>query len=169
MAKLPAWRKINDNNIEEFKAKALQGDAELQYNLGEYYSSYRLRSYKEAEKWFSLAAEQGNIPALTTLASWYLHGRYVTKDVQKGVKFYELAIEQGDTKSMRLLADHYLRDKDSGTNIQEGLRLYNLAINSGDVDALLWLGHHYLHGKYLDQDKKKHSDYIVLLRKKVTD
>ena len=155
MAKLPAWREINDNNIEEFKTKALQGDAELQYNLGEYYSSYRLKKYKEAEKWFSLAAEQGYLPALTTLAWWYLCGSRVTKDVRKGIKFYELAIEQGDTKSMRILADHYLMDKDSGTNIQEGLRLYNLAINSGDVDALLWLGHHYLHGKYLDQDKKE--------------
>ena len=63
MVMRPTWRttkfKINEDNIEEFKAKAIQGDAELQYVLGRYY--FRRKNYHESRKWVIMAAELGNV------------------------------------------------------------------------------------------------------------
>ena len=155
MSNITSWREINYHNIKEIENKALQGDAELQCALGQYYSSYRLKCYEVAKKWFALAAEQGNVYAQRTLGNWYLHGERITKNEQEGIRLYSLAIEQGDTKAMMELGSSYIRGKYIEKNVHEGVRLYNLAIDNGDVSALLHLGNYYLYGRDVDRDEKE--------------
>ena len=78
MITLPTWRPtfphITDkDNIEDYKTKALQGDAAMQYALGRYYAIYREDS-PEAIKWLTMAVEQGYTDAQITLANLYLLG-----------------------------------------------------------------------------------------------
>ena len=53
------------------------------------------QDYKEAVKWYRLAAEQGYV---CSIQSWYhvRNGEGVPQDYKEAVKWYRLAAEQGD-------------------------------------------------------------------------
>ena len=67
---------ITEQDVEELKKKAEQGDADAQYNLGLCYETGEVveRDYKEAVKWYKMAAEQGHVLARYTLALSYYPG-----------------------------------------------------------------------------------------------
>ena len=61
-----------------------------------YYSGHGLpRNSRKAERWFRLAAEQGDASAQTQLALIYESGVGVPQDYLEAVKWYRLATEQG--------------------------------------------------------------------------
>ena len=90
--------------LAEWKPLAEQGDARAQHYLGKMYAiGLRdlygvplLQDYKEAAKWFRLAAEQGHADAQYNLGEMYHKGEGVLQDYKKAVKWYRLAAEQGD-------------------------------------------------------------------------
>ena len=61
----------------------------------------------EAKKWYSLASEQGYIPAKWRLAMLYYHGSGITQDYQKAGDLYHSAAKQGDVYSQKILGDMY--------------------------------------------------------------
>ena len=65
-----------EESIESLNKKALAGDAEAQFNLGEmyYYGRDVPHNYVEAAKWYRRAAEQGHIIAQSSLGSMYFYG-----------------------------------------------------------------------------------------------
>ena len=65
------------------------------------------QDYKEAAKWFQLAAEQGDDFAQHNLALMYSHGKGVTQDYQEAVKWYLLSAEQGNANAQHNLARLY--------------------------------------------------------------
>jgi len=74
-----------------------KGDATAQTNLGIMYSTGRdvSQDYKEAVKWYRLAAEQGNATAQNNLGEMYAKGEGISKDIKEAVKWFRLAAEQG--------------------------------------------------------------------------
>lgn len=151
---IPDWRRIvsriNEENIEEFKTKALEGDPIVQSGLGSYYSSPRRENYPEAKKWFAMAAELGFAPAQTVLASWYMDGFHIEKNTQEGLRLYNLAIESGYVEAMVRLGYHYLRGRDLKQDKKEVFRLFKLAAEQGGKHYLL--GQCYYNGDGVEQN-----------------
>ena len=86
------------NTFQETKAKAEQGDAAAQFNLGVTYSDGRgvVKNEVEAVKWYRKAADQGYAAAQFNLGFMYANGEGVVKDEIEGYKWYLLAGAQGD-------------------------------------------------------------------------
>ena len=154
MANLYTWRtiehEINEDNVEDFKDKALQGDATLQYGLGAYYASYKRKNYAEAKKWFTMAAELNFAPALMMLADWYLRGEHIQKDTQEGLRLYTLAIENGDVDALIRLGSHYSHGHWLTQNKEEAFKLFGLAAEKGH--GLSRLAMCYYNGDGVEQD-----------------
>ena len=62
------------------------------------------QDYKEAAKWYRLAAEQGDVDAQYNLALVYDQGKGVQQDYKEAVKWFRLAAEQGDVDAQFSLA-----------------------------------------------------------------
>ena len=100
---------MEENNFEDVKLKAKQGDAEAQNDLGGMYDEGQgvTQDYKEAVKWWRRAAEQGYAKAQTHLGYMYQHGDGVIKDYKEAVKWYRLAAEQGNAAAQTNLGNMY--------------------------------------------------------------
>ena len=66
-----------------------------------------LQDYKEAVKWYRLAAEQGYVDAQFNLGVVYDNGEGVPQDYAEAVKWYRLAAEQGSAKAQNNLGIMY--------------------------------------------------------------
>ena len=66
-----------------------------------------LQDYKEAAKWYTLSAEQGDAKAQTNLGFMYKNGQGVPQDYKESIKWYTLAAEQGVAKAQTNLGFMY--------------------------------------------------------------
>ena len=72
--------------------------------MGFIYHNERVpQDYKEAFKWWRLAAEQGIAAAQYTLGVMYKAGEGVPQDNQRAIKWLRLAAQQGDVRAQDLL------------------------------------------------------------------
>ena len=125
----------------ELQAKAEQGDAAAQYELGECYM-YALGvklDRQEAVKWCRKAAEQGYAPAQDRLGHWYGLGEGVEMDEVESYKWYRKAAEQGYAPAQYELGKCYW----CGAGVEKDL-----------IQAARWLC------KALEQDDDIESWYI---------
>ena len=65
------------------------------------------QDYKEAVKWYRLAAEQGDATAQYNLGIMYDNGQGVPQDYKEAIKWYRLAAEQGNAKAQYNLGAMY--------------------------------------------------------------
>lgn len=79
--------------LQALRAKADEGDAKAQYQLGTMYGV--AKNYPEAVRWFRKAAEQGEAMAQVDLGFHYSNGLGVPQDYAEAVKWYRKAAEQG--------------------------------------------------------------------------
>jgi len=88
---------FSQTELESLKAKAEQGDADAQYDLGNMYSNGRgvPQNYTEAVKWFRLSAEQGDASGQASLGAMYDMGYGVPQNYTEAAKWHRLAAEQG--------------------------------------------------------------------------
>ena len=77
------------NQFREVQARAKQGDADAQFNVGKMCRKGRGTpwDYKAAVKWWSLAAEQGDAKSQYNLGLMYQQGKGVPKDYKEAVKW----------------------------------------------------------------------------------
>ena len=99
--------------------KAGKGDAEKAYLAG--FAFYRGiagagRDYKEAFKWFKMAAKGGSSAAASNIGDMYSLGHFVSKDEQKAFQWYLQAAKAGSSEGMEKLADIYAGGKIIGKN-----------------------------------------------------
>lgn len=94
-----------NENFEQTKKAAEQGDAAAQYNLGLRYVDGRgvAKDNAEAAKWFRKAADQGNANGQFELGYMFESGKGVAKDETEAAKWYQKAAAQGNTDAMRRL------------------------------------------------------------------
>ena len=90
---------------KEQKAKTQSALGVLYFNLGMvyYYGLDGEQCYTEAAKWFTKAAEKGDVRAQYTLGWMYEIGGGVKQDYAEGIRWYTEAAEQGDTDAQNRL------------------------------------------------------------------
>ena len=77
--------------LEQIRASAAQGHADAQFKLGDFY--YARGDFTNAASWYELAADQEHRGAQLSLATCYLMGRGVMKDVDLAAFWAERARE----------------------------------------------------------------------------
>ena len=100
-----------NNEIEDLKALAEQGNAEVQYKLGLYYD-YGIgvkQDDKQAVYWYKKAAEQGHAEAQFSLGRAYGWGLGVQQNDRQEFYWYTKAAEQGHVLSQKLISSGFFR------------------------------------------------------------
>ena len=87
-----------NKEIDGYKKRAEQGNAEAQCSLGD---CYRLglgveQDYSKAFKWYQLSAEQGDSNAQFCLGTLYEEGLGVEQNYELAVDWYRKSAEQGN-------------------------------------------------------------------------
>ena len=120
----------------EYKAKAEQGDAEAQFNLGFCYDDGRgvRKDYGEAVKWYRKAAEQSNDKAQYNLGCCYANGQGVWKDYGDAVKWYRQAAEQCHAEAQYNLGCGYANGQGVARDKVEAYAWFSMAAKA-DADA----------------------------------
>ncbi len=118
---------------EEAIRRAKYGDASLQSDVGYAYAKGKSLPHdvEQAEKWYSLAVNNGNAHAAFRLGSSYLYGfDGFEKNIEKALKYLSYAAEHGQTYAMSTLGDLYddLYDHD----------YYDIPYNEARELALRW-------------------------------
>jgi len=98
----------------EIENKANTGDAEAQFDLGDYYfigdsNAFNKRDVKKAVHWYIKAAEQGHLRAQCRLGKNYLEGR-IPHDLmseEQAVNWLTNAAEKGHAESQNVLGYLY--------------------------------------------------------------
>ena len=86
--------------------KALNGDAQAQFELGEMYDLGKGGLYQDREeafRWYSKAAEKGLPAAQYNLGFMYYNGKGTEKNLDEAKKWWRLAARQGNIKAQNNL------------------------------------------------------------------
>jgi len=112
--------------VAEVRAKAEQGVAEAQFNLGVMYATGEGVPEDDAEavRWYRLAADQGDAFAQFNLGEKYATGEGVPQDDAEAVRWYRLAADQG----------HAIAQYSLGLMYGDGV-----GVPQDDVTAHVWL------------------------------
>ena len=112
--------------IDALRARAEQGDAAAQFDLGVMYANgYGVQQdYAEAVRWYRLAADQGLAVAQHGLGRMYANGAGVPQDYAEAAKWHRLAADQGHAIAQVFLGLMYV----IGRGVQQD-----------DVQAYMWL------------------------------
>ena len=93
-----AYKKGNYAQVIELLLPLVaQGDAEAQFRLGWIYAEGKgvTQDYKEAVKWYRLAAKQGEVVAQYNLGVMYDEGKGVKQDYVRAYMWFNLAASKG--------------------------------------------------------------------------
>jgi TPR repeat protein len=77
-----------------------------QYMLGYFYNNGigAKQNYKEAIKWYKLAAEQDSATAQKKLGVCYADGKGVKQNYKEALRWFQLAAEHGDEDAKKILS-----------------------------------------------------------------
>jgi TPR repeat protein len=151
---------------EEFsnlKARAEQGDADSQCNLGHCYSSFSNRQGVpeddvQAVFWYYEAAKQEHAEAMFSLGRHFYCGKGTLEDKFSGVSWYSRAAYEGYPVALMFLASAYRYGKgvpkDEGeADYYRSLLLENMHANHGDKYALYKLGVRHWKGDHAQKNR----------------
>ncbi|MEE2862811.1 MAG: tetratricopeptide repeat protein [Gemmatimonadota bacterium] len=137
LAVIPVGGGAQSSIADFWRARAEEGDALAQLNLGVMYENGRgvPEDDVEAVRWFRLAAEQGNAFSQSNLGTKYLNGEGVPQDDAEAVRWWRLAAEQRYANAQFMLGVMYR----FGTGVPEDNVLaymwWNLAAAQGNENA----------------------------------
>jgi len=106
--------------LREWEPLAEQGDASVQFNLGQMYRNGKgvPQDDKTAVKWYRLAAEQGDADAQYDLGWMYEEGQGVPQDDKTAMKWYRLAAKQGNSYANQRYGELVLQDFVYGSDVR---------------------------------------------------
>ena len=135
MLVLPAFSQ-DERPLFTRTARAEQGDANAQYDLGVAYDRGEGvgQDVSEAVRWYRAAARQRHAPAQYNLGVMYQNGRGVPQDYQNAVRWYQLAAEQGYAGAQNNLGSMYARGHGVPQDYIQAHMWFNLAAASGGDD-----------------------------------
>lgn len=138
----------------ELRQRAESGDTDAQFLLGEDFDFGRgvPQNYKEAAKWYQLAADHGNVKAQNNLGSFYQYGLGVATNYSQAVALYKQAAAQGFVMAQCNLG--YMYDYGLGVPADKvtANSLYRRAADQGYPTAMLNLGVSYMKGDGVNRD-----------------
>jgi TPR repeat protein len=145
----PSTTEVNEPVTSSSEPNTTEMSSEDQFNLGEKYRKGEgvPQDYKEAMKWYLLAAEQGHAGAEHILGWGASLGSGVPENYYKeAVKWYRLAAEQGHAFAQRELGDMYYYGLGVTHDYTEAVKWIRMAAEQGDVEAAQTLGVMYSNG-----------------------
>jgi TPR repeat protein len=153
---LPAQQAEADRRLfQQIKAKAEEGDAEAQSNVGFCYERGVgvLKDETEAIKWYRKAAAQGQVLAQYNIGVCYYFGIAVTKDSVEAVKWFRLAAIQGLAEAQSNLGVCYGKGEGLTKNEAEAANWFRKAAEKGHAEAQVNLGACYYFGTGVSKDQ----------------
>jgi TPR repeat protein len=153
-------REWNDADTVRLVLPLAEGGSEgAQIEMGVMYAQGQgvTKDFKEAMKWFRLAADKGNTEAMNFLgALFHDGGNGVAQDYREAVKWYKLAAQKGDANAQETLgAIFYDGDAGVAQDYKEAAKCYRLAADKGSREAELRLGYMNYNGQGVTQDYKE--------------
>ena len=91
--------------------------------------------FKEALKWFHLAADQGDAQAEYSIGDLYDQGQGVPHDDKEALKWYRMAAEKGFAPAQHNLGAMYHDGQGVAKDYQEAIKWYRRAADQGDGGA----------------------------------
>jgi TPR repeat protein len=168
------WRMSAENVkvFENYMAKAVEGDADAQLNLGWGYDKGLgvAQDDVQAVSWYRKAAEQGHVLAQFNLAICYAYGRgrgAATLQVaielrREAVAWYRKAAEQGHIVAQFNLGNCYFNGEAVAMDCQQAVLWYRKAAEQGYAPAQFNLANSYRNGDGVAQD---HVEAVEWYRK----
>ena len=98
------------------------------------YNEYKVDTvpidYKEAFKWYKMAADGGDANYQMEIADMYLDGKGVDKNIAEAIKWYKKAADNGSASYQVLLGDKYANGSFGKVDIPKALQFYEKASNN---------------------------------------
>ncbi len=132
----------------ETKAKAEQGDAKQQLQLGILYAEGQgvETNFVDAAKWYRKAADQGVAIAQDNLGLSFFYGRGVETNFVEAAKWFRKAADQGISFAKCNLGALYFLGKGVEMDYAEARKWFTQAADEGDASAQINMGALYEHG-----------------------
>lgn len=117
--------------------RAEAGDPNAQYAVGcRYYEGDGVdRDYREALKWYRMAAAQGHNSGLCDVAFCYRNGHGVRRDYAKAIPLYLQAANQGCPTGAYWLGVAYEEGQGVDKDLAKARHWYSISRDRGDSDA----------------------------------
>ena len=93
------------------------------------------QDYKEAVKWFTKSAEEGDRRGQLFLGVCYYQGKGVTQDYKEAVKWYTKSAEQGDAGAQYRLGNCYYEGEGVTKDYKEAVKWWMMSANQGSAGA----------------------------------
>jgi TPR repeat protein len=122
----------------------------------------KLRYYRDAIQYCSVAAEQGNASSQSNLAEMYQKGWGVERNYAKAVQYYKLSADQGDAGGQSGLGWMYKNGWGVERNYAKAVQYFKLSADQGNARGQSNLGVMYINGYGVDKDYAKAIQYIKL-------
>jgi TPR repeat protein len=142
--------KLTPAEFADLKSRAQAGEAEAQYQLAFVCGVGRItpRDKAESQRWMLKSAEQGYVPAETSMGASYLdnHIRGPAPNYAESERWLRLASEQGDAEAQLWLGIGFDRGYFGRTDYKESLQWLRKSADQGLPDAQYALAEMYEEG-----------------------
>lgn len=147
--------------FSDVSAKAEQGNAKAQFDLGQHYVNGEGVEQNEelAFKWTEKAANQNLAEAEFELAKYYLTGTVVGKDIRQGISLLTQSANQGVVEAHIVLGRLYTRNKELKNYAAASLWLTKAA-DLGSTKAMDMMALIYLDGRVVEPDNSKAAYWL---------
>ena len=137
--------------LQKLERMANSGDLNSQLTLGYMYlygdaSTQIEQDYKQAFKYYEMAANQNDNVAINNLGSLYYSGIGTPRDIIKATQMFSKAAELGNSEAMVNLAFIYLSEQGDFYRPKEAIELFKSASAANNPTANFMLGYAYYKG-----------------------
>lgn len=153
----------SDEEFEAIEAKAIDGDANAQFELALFYRDgvYGEQNLERAFQWCLKAAEQGLPEAQSELGGMYRDGTGVERDTREAFHWFELSSNNGNPLAQACLGELYHLGDGVEQSSELALKWYRESAVAGNTWAQNRLGDLYLHGDVVDKDAQEAARWYM--------
>lgn len=131
------------------------------------------QDFKEAKKWYLLAAEKGDADSQERIANMYIQGIGVPKDVKEGLIWCNKAAVGGNLGAQSNLGTFYEEGKIVQQDYAESLKWYRMAAENENIkiyknskaSSAIRLSYMYSNGIGVSQDDKEAKKWLQVVSK----
>jgi len=152
-------------NVDELKLRAQAGEKAATRQLADAYYVGKdgvEQDYREAARWYSMLAKQGDARAQTTLGLMYARGYGVKKDAQAAHYWWSFAAAQNDPGAQYNLGLSYASGDGVAQDGERAAQWYAKAAARGHVQAQHNLGMLYHEGRGVARDPLRAYFWVAL-------
>jgi len=165
---LSAQSAVDTNKLAEISAKAAEGDAQAQCDLGSAYAFGKFglnNDWTNAMVWFQKSAAQNNAEAQCRLGTGYNFGVGLPRNFSEGVKWYHKSAAQNFVEAYWRLGCCYQWGQGVPRDDAAGAKYFLKAAEQNYLPAYQDLGICYYHGAGVDKDLVEAYKWYLLADK----